>query len=579
MRTAASFLVATLAACSSTSAEQLCARFGLVPDYERDACRCPDDTIETSDGTGCVLPDGGVLPFPDAGARAAGIDGGFPLDTRDDAGDDAGLAFPDAGTICMEGDTRPCEGSDVGECSPGSQSCSGGEWGPCEDRTEPNVEFCDGLDNDCDTVVDGPAASASCGSPDRAVATGCSAGSCVIGSCTSGFLDCDTTFENGCEAELGTESSCGGCGDVCGWACGGSACDDALSVGAGDFHTCAVQRGGHVRCWGANVYGQIGKGIEDGTRNPEPTRVIDLSNATKIVLGQRHSCARRSDGSIRCWGYNGEGQIGDNSDVNQPAPATVGITNAIELWAGANHTCALRSDLRLYCWGQNGSGRLGDNSTIDRRAPVLISGVTSTIRKVAPGGSHTCAVTVGGSVWCWGDNASGQLANGTMTGRSAVPVQVSGISDAIDITSGRSHTCIVRTGGGVSCWGGNSSGQLGTGNTNTGVVPTAVAGLVSIVEIASSGVASRTCARDADGTVWCWGEGSFGSIGDGSTETRLSPVRVLEGAESLAVGWRHTCARMSDGGLRCWGNNQLGQLGDGSTEHRSSPTRVVPPID
>jgi len=158
-------------------------------------------------------------------------------------------------------------------------------------------------------------------------------------------------------------------------------------------------------------------------------------------------------------------------------------------------------------------------------------------------------------------------------------VQVSGITDAVDIASGRSHTCVIRTGGTVSCWGGNSSGQLGIGNTNTRVVPTPIGGLTAIVEVASSGVASRTCARDDAGSVWCWGDGLDGAIGDGSTETRLSPVRVLEGAESLAVGWRHTCARMSDGGLRCWGNNQLGQLGDGSTEHRSSPTRVVPPID
>lgn len=574
-------LAAFFGACSSSSAEELCARFGLVPDYERDACRCPDDTVETPDGTGCELPDGGVVRFPDAGTRDGGADASFAPDAPpQDAGVDTSVV-PDAGhVVCDDGETRPCDGgSDVGECSPGVETCTGGTWGPCAERVGPTAELCDGLDNDCDTIVDGPAASASCGNPDRATASACSAGTCIIGSCASGFLDCDSTFDNGCEAELGTELACGGCGDVCGWSCAVSSCNDAVSISAGERHTCAVQSDGRARCWGVNTYGQIGKGIEDGTRNPEPVAVAGTLTATKVALGRWHSCSRRTDGSVRCWGYNGQGQIGDNSNVNRPSPVTVGVTNAIDIWAGEHHTCALRADLRLYCWGVNGSGRLGDNSTTDRRAPVLVSGITPAIRKVAPGGSHTCAVTVGGDVWCWGDNTAGQLANGTTTGRSLVPTRVSGVTDAVDIASGSAHTCIVRSGGSVSCWGRNDAGQLGTGNTTPRVVPTALSSLSAIVEIAASGTANRTCARDADGTVWCWGEGSFGSIGDGSTETRLSPVRVLEGAESLAVGWRHTCARMSDGGLRCWGNNQLGQLGDGSTEHRSSPARVVPPID
>ena len=211
--------VGVLGACSGTSAEELCASFGLVPDYERDACRCPDDTVETADGSGCELPDGGVLLFPNAGARDAGMDSSFAPDAPPiDAGGDTNLAAPDTGSgLCVDGETRPCEGgSDVGECTPGLQTCSSGTWGPCEDPAGPTVELCDGLDNDCDTVVDGPAASASCGNPARATGAVCSAGSCVIAGCSTGFLDCDSTFDNGCEADLGTESSCGGCGDVCG---------------------------------------------------------------------------------------------------------------------------------------------------------------------------------------------------------------------------------------------------------------------------------------------------------------------------------------------------------------------------
>lgn len=422
MRIAPFLLASALTACSSTSAEELCARFGLVPDYERDACRCPDDTVETPDGTGCELPDGGLLPFPDAGTRDGGVDGSFAPDAPpQDAGADTSVVSDAGPAVCDDGETRPCEGgSDVGECSPGVETCTGGTWGPCAERVGPTAELCDGLDNDCDTVVDGPAASASCGNPARATASACSAGACVIGSCTTGFLDCDASFANGCEAELGTESSCGGCGDVCGWSCGGSSCTDALSVAAGDYHTCAVQRGGRAACWGTNIYGQIGKGIEDGSRNREPVQVAELSNATKIVAGQRHSCARRGDGSVLCWGYNSQGQLGDNSDVNRPSPTSAGITNVIDIWAGANHTCALRSDLRLYCWGQNGSGRLGDNSTVDRRTPVLVSGITSTIRKVAPGGRPSPRIV---ACWASGARASSRSDSSIPARRSARPAR------------------------------------------------------------------------------------------------------------------------------------------------------------
>jgi hypothetical protein len=216
-------LLLPLLACDKRTPEELCAIFGLVPDLMNDACRCPDGTVMREDGTGCDLPDGGFLPFPDASVPEAGMDAGVDsgADDAGDGGSDAGIDAerPDACATCecSPGQTRSCVGEvETGECSGGEQACVDGFWGECTGAIGPVAEVCDGLDNDCDTVVDGPAATAACADVPRAETSACTAGECVIVECEDGFRDCNGEYDDGCEADLtGSTTHCGACGMMC----------------------------------------------------------------------------------------------------------------------------------------------------------------------------------------------------------------------------------------------------------------------------------------------------------------------------------------------------------------------------
>jgi hypothetical protein len=240
----------------SSSAEELCRAFGLVPDPARGACRCPNGAVELEDGSGCRLMDGGVLPFPDAG----------PVEPND-----AGFAVS-----CRESEERPCPGGmEQGACEPGRQRCVGGSWSVCMGEVGPASETCNGADDDCDGIVDGPAAASTCGAVDRASSIGCTAGTCIVTACATGWADCDGQFENGCETPLGTDSNCLACGDACAWSsCRTSGCNDAVHVSGGANHSCAVRDDGSVVCWGA---APAATGV--------PAAVPDLMGAREVHSG------------------------------------------------------------------------------------------------------------------------------------------------------------------------------------------------------------------------------------------------------------------------------------------------------
>jgi alpha-tubulin suppressor-like RCC1 family protein len=357
------------------------------------------------------------------------------------------------------------------------------------------------------------------------------------------------------------------------------------AIAAGGEHTCALSTGGVVKCWGYNLYGQLGDGTSDYLRST-PADVVGLPNGVvAISAGALHACALTSGGAVTCWGGNAYGQLGDGtSGTSRRTPVDVpGLAGGIEaISAGGLHTCALTSGGAVKCWGQNEYGALGDgNLGTNRLTPVRVAGLDGGVAAISLGGLHTCALTGGGAVKCWGDNASGQLGDGTSGTSRLTPVDVPGLAGGIEaISAGESHTCVLTSGGAVKCWGYNDTGQLGDGTSGTiRLTPVDVLGLAGGVTAIAVG-AYHTCALTSGGGVKCWGYNGHGQIGDGTSGTnRLTPRDVVglgSGAKAISAGPYHTCALTSGGGVKCWGNNGPGQVGDGTSGNvRLTPVDVV----
>jgi alpha-tubulin suppressor-like RCC1 family protein len=530
-------LVVSIVGCISD--KDVCAPWGLVEDRVMDRCVCPEGFVEADAGT-CIGPDGGVIRF-DAGL-AAGPDGGVDAPTSCIVGED--------GCECEEDASRPCEGaSEVGACDPGSQRCVEGRWAACEGRVGPTPETCNGADDDCNGTPDDGSARTSCGTAPRALATGCSGGSCFVDICADGFLDCDSDFENGCESELGTPATCSSCGDVCGWACGTGTCNDAASVTTGYRFSAVLREDGTVAAWGSNAFGQLG----DGTRGEQLVPVgAALEDVEALEAGSQHACAIIA-GEAWCWGDNGTAAIGDGTLETRTAPTRV-LSNVQSISAGNGSTCAVQLG-QAWCWG-----------AITRVRDQVRYGSAGSSRSVAVGADHACALASSGRVSCWGDNTYGQLGDGTYNSSYTRPVAALEVTNAIQVVTGSFSTCALRTDGTVLCWG-----ILGSGSPFTSPRAVEIA-LDDVAQIDAGGEYSM-CAVRRDSSLWCWGL----HVGDGSSERRLTPVRVLEGVESVAVSVDHTCAVLTTGGVRCWGNNDAGQLGMGSRDPSLVPISVLPP--
>jgi alpha-tubulin suppressor-like RCC1 family protein/predicted thioesterase len=348
------------------------------------------------------------------------------------------------------------------------------------------------------------------------------------------------------------------------------------AVAAASLHTCALTLDGGVKCWGANFAGQLG----DGTlldRNT-PVDVVGLASGVEaIAVGGFHSCALMAGGAVKCWGGNGQGELGDDSTIDRSTPVDViGLSSGVtSISAGEEHSCALLAGGGLRCWGSNLGGRIGDGSTIDRPTPVDVVGLPGIVVAVAAGGSQTCALLGGGAVKCWGLNFDGQVGDGSTVDRTA-PVDVVGLSAGVQaIAAGTYHTCAVMLSGGAKCWGGNESGELGDGQPGDRRIPEPVFGLANDVTAISAGD-FHGCAV-AGGAVKCWGANFDGQLGDGTTTDSLAPVDVVglsSGVAAVSASGLHSCALLTNGGVKCWGNNSWGQLGDGSYVGRTTP--VVP---
>lgn len=318
----------------------------------------------------------------------------------------------------------------------------------------------------------------------------------------------------------------------------------AVQVAASHFHTCALTTGGGVKCWGWNQFGQLGDGTS--TSRSTPVDVTGLgSGVTAIAAGDGHTCALTTGRGLKCWGSNDSGQLGDGTTTNRYTPVDVtglgiGVT---AIAAGQAHMCALTTT-GVKCWGDNYFGELGDGTTTMRLTPADVTGLGIGLTAITAGLHHTCGVTTDGGVKCWGDNYYGQLGDGTTTS-SYTPSDVTGLGSGVTaVAGGGYHTCALTTGGGVKCWGWNNYGQLGDGTTTSRYTPSDVTGLGSgVTEIATD--LYHTCALNTGGGVKCWGVNYDGELGDGTITNRIAPVAVTGlsgGVAAISAGWYHTCA-------------------------------------
>ena len=373
-------------------------------------------------------------------------------------------------------------------------------------------------------------------------------------------------------------------------------------------------------CWGNNGFGQLGedstadKAVPVAVNTTAGTGDMDGKTIAQITAGTYHTCALDTLGQVYCWGDNGTGQLGDNTTTNSWTPIAVNTTagtgamngkTITQITSGANHTCALDTLGQVYCWGDNGFGQLGDNSTTNSWTPVAVNTTAGTgamngktITQITSGANHTCAIDTAGQVYCWGENAYGQLGDNTTTGRTTpVAVNTTVGAGAMDgkviaqITAGSTHTCALDIAGQVYCWGLNSAGQLGDNSTTNRWAPVAVNTTAGTGDMDGKTITqitagyTHTCALDTLGQVYCWGYNSRGQLGDGSfsNDPTLVPAAVNTTAGvsamngkviiQIVAGAVHACALDVAGSIYCWGyNNPHGTLGN--NYHTNSPVPV-----
>lgn len=303
-------------------------------------------------------------------------------------------------------------------------------------------------------------------------------------------------------------------------------------IAVGGAHACGiVADSATVRCFGSNADGQLG----DGTQldRSAPTLVPGLAGAVDLAAGTAHTCARFDDGTVRCVGANASGQLGDGSTQRRTTPIVVPTITARAIAAGGAHTCAIREDRTVACWGANDFGQLGDGATSARATPFVLPGLAD-VESITLGIAHTCARTRAGAVLCFGRNVEGQVGDGTVDTPRRTPTRVVGLSEARDLGAGLRDTCAVATGGLLWCWGGE----------NARAVPTQVVGwdAVERVSIGASAAGAHVCALRADRTVRC------------AIDLGAPPALVagIVDAQQVEVGASFACVLREDGSVRCF---------------------------
>jgi alpha-tubulin suppressor-like RCC1 family protein len=345
------------------------------------------------------------------------------------------------------------------------------------------------------------------------------------------------------------------------------------TIAAGALHSCGITTSGTLKCWGDNTNGQLGDGTT--TYRSTPTIIDPGTTYITVTAGGQHSCGVTTAGTLKCWGDNTNGQLGDGSIINRSSPTVIhsGTTYA-SVEADEFHTCGVTTMGSLNCWGLNTYSRLGDGTSITRKSPTLIDSGT-TYSAVATGRYHTCGVTTWGMRKCWGLNTNSPLGDGTIADKTTPRVMESN-----RLSAGEDHSCGITETNTLKCWGFNSYGYLGDGTSTDQLSPKVIDAGVAFARIATSPTLFgiyHSCGITDSGVLKCWGNGSDGQLGTGTSTSSLTPAVVPGGFaySAVATGAYHTCGiRRTGSALTCWGYNISGQLGDGTQTSRSLPTVI-----
>ncbi len=466
--------------------------------------------------------DSGAAGFTEAAFEPASHEAADQPNVPNTAGSSGAVEPGTPELACTEeGAIEPCgPESSVGICRMGERTCNGGEWSRCEGSVAPATsELCDDLRDD----------------------------------------NCNGLINEGC---------------------------DRAMVATGGSHACHLRSDGTVLCFGINMFGILGVGDTVSRGDHEvPTTLVGLGDerAKYIAAGSAHTCGAMDNGSLRCWGNNAFGQLGntddnrDNIGDNELPISRAAVTFAspvVHVAAGGLHTCVVLENGDVSCFGDNRRGQLGASGATGTRWQGPLAAA-----QVATGDHHTCVLSREGGVRCFGANDNGQCGNGTLIDVIENPLDVPELNlgaRAVQVAAGSVHTCAVLETGSVRCWGQNSWGQLGFDAPIAPLSERIVDASLTRDITFDSGIThvalgvAQTCVRLANGHVRCWGQGNVGQLGNGYTGTLAEAARTHDidlgsdrRANMIDVGNQHACVLTHTSDYLCWGLNNYGQLGRG----------------
>ena len=358
--------------------------------------------------------------------------------------------------------------------------------------------------------------------------------------------------------------------------------DNAISTGNATFNSAAVTIDGSLYMWGENYCGFLGNGIsggdtfnyDEGIDSNLPIKILD--NIASVSIGNLSCGAIAKEGSLYMWGWNWDGQLGDGTDEDSNVPVKI-MENVISVSLGADRNAAITTDGSLYMWG---SGQLGNGTHRDSNVPIKIM---DNVASICLDFDSCAAITKDGSLYMWGKNDVGRFGNGRTEYYSLVPLK---IMDNVVSVSLRYDVCAAITAdGSLYMWGDNNYGLLGNGMSggeydkyDEGIdsnVPIKIMDNVVSVSLEFDHVAAIT----KDGSLYTWGDGVGGQLGNGTDESSNIPVKIMDNVASVCLGEHHSAAITKDGSLYMWGWNWDGQLGNGTTEESNVPIKIEIPAE